>query len=133
MDATDLKILRTNNFLRELRERYGDSPSKFEAATGYGANMVSQIKTGKKWINDKLARKLEPLMKLAPLSLDQEPPGTQRQQPRPAAKWPLSVPLEDYESLSPRAQREIDEAFTRMVLGAQSQDLLDKQAKRKRG
>jgi transcriptional regulator with XRE-family HTH domain len=125
--------LRAQNFLRLLRERYGDSPGDFEIATGYSANMVSQIKTGKKKIGERLAGKLEHLMKIEAGALLRalEDNGPFRRQPEPKS-WPLSVPLADFESLSPRLQRELDEAFTRMVLGAQSEDLLMKQAKAKK-
>lgn len=125
----DIDALRTANFLRILREEYGDSPSKLEAKTGYSANMVSQIKTGKKAVKDKLARKLEDLMKLEPMALDQRHAREQQPSKQNAPAWPLSVPLRDFESLSPRARNEIDEAFRRMVIGAQAQELASRPRK----
>ncbi|MGE4340775.1 MAG: hypothetical protein AB7E55_33215, partial [Pigmentiphaga sp.] len=80
----------------------------------------------------RLARKLEGLMKLPPLALDQpESTGVREESPRYGTEpeWPLSVPLEDFESLSPKARRELDEAFTKMVIGARTQELLNKQKK----
>lgn len=127
--------LRTANFLRILREKYGNSPKAFEIETGYSANMVSQIKTGKKIVGEDRAATLEQLMKLETGTLERALAENVFTSRANAARvsWPLSVPLADFEALSPRLQRELDEAFTRMVLGAQAQDLLLKQSKNKRG
>lgn len=131
----DKDQIRTANFLRILREQYRNSPKAFEIATGYSANMVSQIKTGKKVVGEDRAVTLEKAMKLETGTLER-PNAADIASPRstqPRVSWPLSVPLADFEALNPRLQRELDEAFTRMVVGAQSQDLLSKQKTRRRG
>ena len=118
----DIDAIRTANFLKILRENYQDSPSVFEKKTGYSQNMVSQLKTGKKSVNDRLARRLESLMKLEPLSLDRQGqvvPLTRR----PAGRWPFSVPYEVFESLDPKIQNDIDETIRLMVMGAQAQEI----------
>jgi transcriptional regulator with XRE-family HTH domain len=134
MKLDDLDKRRTENFLRLLRDQYRDSPKEFEIATGYSANMVSQIRTGKKFVRDKLARKLEKIAKLPALTFDQSEPGmSPSRAPTRLNSWPLSVPLEQFAALSPKLQRELDEAFTKMVMGAQAQDLISKQAKKRTG
>lgn len=128
----DLDEVRTRNFLRILFRDYGGSPSRFEQETGYSANMVSQIKTGKKKVRDRLARALErdhlrvPVGTLDKTS-DVEPLKNRAQ--AETADWPFTVSLSEFASLSPKLQREIDETLTRLVLGAQAEQLLHKQRK----
>jgi transcriptional regulator with XRE-family HTH domain len=128
----DKDKIRTENFLRLLQEEYGGSPTEFFRRTGYSASMVSQIKTGKKFVGEDRAAKLEDLMGLERGTLERRTDGAPVKPAVPQQHWPLSVPLHVFKSLSPRRQRELDEAFTRMVLGAQSQELLERQAKPKR-
>lgn len=127
----DLDEVRTRNFLRILFRDYGGSPSRFEQETGYSANMVSQIKTGKKKVGDKLARALERDHLRVPVgTLDKTSDVEPLKKAQPAAAdWPFTVSRSEFESLNPKLQREIDETLTRLVLGAQAEQLLQKQRK----
>lgn len=89
-------------FIRLLESEYGGSPQKFEIATGYSANMVSQLKAGvdrrgkPKSFGDKLARKLEKLAKWPRGALDNPSfsIGGQVREPTTAYRatnWPLTV------------------------------------------
>lgn len=131
MDFDDpLDPVRTANFLDILRTEHGGSPKKFEVATGYPANMVSQIKNGHKFVGNTLARKLEKLMKKERGVLDSQTDAQiKKSQIAAMAKWPLSISIADFEALSPKTQRELDDAFTKMVIGAQAQETLNKQRK----
>jgi hypothetical protein len=128
----DLDKVRTNNFLRILRERYDNSPSVLEQRTGYSANMASQIKGGHKLVRDRLARKLEKdHLKLPQGTLDKvdsrNAAPTQQQ-----FEWPFTISPEEFAALSPRIQNEIDDLITRQVIGAQTQEMLEKQQKKRR-
>lgn len=127
----DMDEVRTRNFLRILHRDYGGSPARFERETGYSANMVSQIKTRKKKVRDKLARTLERDHLRVPIgTLDKVNEADLPRQQAPADKpWPFTVSQTEFESLNPKLQREIDETLTRLVLGAQAEQLLQKQRK----
>lgn len=127
--------VRTDNFLRLLREQYGDSPSEFCRRTGYSESMVSQIKKGRKKIGEKLGAKLEQLMSLKRGALEQEDAPTALLPARGShapSPWPFSVPYHVYEALSAKSRRDIDESLTKLVMGAQSQELLERQQKTRR-
>lgn len=130
--AMDISKVRTAKFLHYVRTRYNNSPGEVEKRTGYSANMVSQILGGSKQVRtEKLARKLEKLLRLPPNDLDQ--PIVADTQPAsasaPSDSWPFSVPQGSFQSLTPKMQREIDEALTRMVIGAQAQNVMNKPKK----
>jgi transcriptional regulator with XRE-family HTH domain len=129
MSDDPLDPTRTANFLRLLREDYGNSPKKFEVATGYSANMVSQIKTGKKWVGYDLARRLEGMMRKPRGLLDQmsELEARAASRNKSGMEWPFSVSLEDIQSLSGRKFKQIDELLTDIVVGARAQQTIDKQ------
>lgn len=129
----DLDKIRTENFLRIYRTKYRGSPSRLERETGFSANMASQIAGGHKFIGDKLARKLEREYLRIPLgTLDRIDPEqtAQRRRSEPQYEWPFDVPQSEFESLSPKAKEEIKNAVTRMILGAQAEQLLSRQRKR---
>jgi len=131
-DMSEMDQRRTSNFLAILRRDYGDSPKRFADETGYDPAMVSQIKTGKKIVGDRRARKLEKLMKLPSLELDKESPSERIEPLRRAAAgyWPFSFSAAEFQQLSSKLQREMDDAFTRMVIGAQTQQITSKQKNR---
>lgn len=118
---------RRNNFRRLLQEKYNGSPKQFEVETGYSANMATQLRSGKKDFGEKVARKIESMAKLKPLALDESHAAATQERRQKAAPWPLTIDQTTFESLPPRIQRELDEAFTKMVLGAQTQEMLNKQ------
>lgn len=130
----NLTQIRTTNFLRILKEQYRNSPQQFENSTGYPANMVSQIKTGKKFVHDELARRLESLIPgLDPLALDRVNPDipAARTSSKPLEYWPFSVPIKDFKALSPRIQLELDAMLTRQIIGYQAEAALRHTKKKK--
>lgn len=131
MDKGELRRL---NFVRILHEKYGGRPSVCHAATGISENVISQLKNGhKRVIREQAGAAYEKKMKLEPGELERPINPENASKISVQRIWPLSVAVETFESLSPKMQQEIDEAFTRMVMGAQSQDLLRKQEAKKRG
>lgn len=106
-------------------------PEKSKISPSYISRMKSTGE-GRKRISTDMAYDLEkatnkPHGWMSDISVPTSSPITAKTQGN--RDWPLSVPLSVFESLSPRAQREIDEAFTKLVMGAQAQELLTKTRK----
>lgn len=131
MDKNRAADIRFKNF-NELLKRYGGSPTRFCEETGYdNTTMISQLKGRKRPFGAVLARKLERFAKLEKFSLEDEhgldtQPSTLSIEPE---NWPFSIPLAEILVLQGRHLREIDEALTKLVVGAQTQQLLSKQRK----
>lgn len=117
----EIEQIRTENFLKILRDQYRGSAAYFEQQTGYSQNMVTQIKNGHRKVSDRIARKLEKAMRKPGMSLDSRSDETQPA--APVHSWPLSVPLAAFEALPPVRRLEIDQAFRRMVLGTQAEEM----------
>jgi hypothetical protein len=131
-----LIALRFRNFQDLLRTRYEDSPQKFCSATGYDSpNIISQLKHGKKGtFAADLARQLELIAGLDRYELESESgigDSKRAAPPRPGKDWPFSISPEEIMSLSGAARRTLDDTVTKIVLGSQAQDLLERQRKRK--
>lgn len=98
-------------------------------------NYISRLKSSKKGskaISGDMARDLEiafnkPAGWMSTMdSIDDDGPGSSATE----VTWPLSVPIETFLALNKRMRDEIDDAFTKMVLGAQAQELISHQNKR---
>lgn len=132
----DLQAVRRQRLMELIEEVGGqkklaallDSVREKPLSATYISNMKRTGK-GKKTITGDMARDLEiacnkPSGWMSSLEL----PASQVREP--TIDWPLSVPLSDFESLSPQVRRGIDEAFTRMVAGAKAQELTARQKKK---
>lgn len=129
MTKKEVTALRFKNF-KELMKRYDGSPKKFCDATGYQSQAtISQLKGGYKSFGDDIARQLEDAAGLERYALE-NPNGIGAPLPvknREPINWPFSVSLDEYLNLPGKDRREIDEAFHKMVIGAQAIQLLSKQ------
>lgn len=127
----DIEERRRVNFFRILRESYGDSPKQFEIKTGYSANMVSQLRSKNKDFGERVARKIEELAGWPEGMLDEPSPDLPAEiEQRRATDWPLSADRGRFEQLTPKRRRELDEAFTHMLNGAFTAQMLDQPVKR---
>lgn len=124
----DIEELRRANFFKILREKYSDSPKEFEIATGYSANMVSQLRSSAKDFGERVARTIEKAAKWKIGTLDQHLTGSQPEAAPTESieQWPslVSANREHFERLPPKTQRELDEAFGRMISGAYTAEVL---------
>lgn len=134
MDRKALKELRFKNF-DELMRRFDGSPTKFCEETGYNSpTTISQLKTRKKAFGGDLARDLEKAARLEPYALESQTgiDGKHLKPGKQPAEWPFSIPLQAILDLNGRSVRDIDAALVKLVVGAQAQEMLEKQQKTRR-
>lgn len=127
-----LKELRFLNFHALLRDRYGNSPTEFCEKTGYGSpTTVSQLKSRKKSFGADLAREMEEWAGLERYALEREvTDGAAPIAVKQKADWPFTVDLSQILSLQGKTRREIDDALTKIVVGAQAQEMIEKQRRK---
>jgi hypothetical protein len=129
MDKKARTELRFRNFA-ELIARYGGSPKAFCEETGYDKpDVISQLKGRNRTFGDDLARQIETAAGLEPYALE-NPKGITAPTPRAnrePVNWPFSFSLQEYMELPGKDRKEIDEAIKKMVLGAQTMQLLNRQ------
>lgn len=131
VDRKQLKELRFRNF-DELYARYGNSPTKFCEETGYpNPTVLSQLKGRNRAFGGDLARELEGYAGLERYALENEAGiGVTVKKPyRQTEDWPFSMPLKDIVELRGKHFKDIDEALTKMVMGAQAQEMFNKERK----
>lgn len=117
-----------------LMLRYGNSPKEFCERTGYKSETtISQLKNRQKSFGVDLGRQIAEAAGLEPLALE-NPDGIesspQPARPKPPRDWPFSFSYQTFMSLPARKRREMDEAFSDMVVGAQASQLVDHQKRR---
>lgn len=120
--------LRFKNFSELLHRQYGDSPTVFCSRTGYNsATTVSQLKTRKKSFGADLARELEMWAGLDRYELEKEDMTRPFRAGGTSLKdWPFTISPEQFLSLQGKTRREIDDTLTRLVIGAQAQEVINK-------
>lgn len=132
MDRKRLKQLRFENFDR-LMLRYGGSPKEFCEQTAYkDPTVISQLKGRHRAFGADLARQIEEAAGLEKYALENEA-GIEAEVKKAAKQpsgWPFDFSLDEYMALSGKVRREINDSMTRQVIGAHTQQLIEKRRKR---
>lgn len=123
-----LSDLRFKNFAELLQRQYSDSPTEFCSRTGYNSpTTVSQLKTRKKSFGADQAREMEVWAGLERYELEKEDGGRPfRVSGSGLKEWPFTISPEQFLSLQGKTRREIDDTLTRLVIGAQAQEVINK-------
>lgn len=135
MDVYEIRRLRLLELIAEAGTQVDvaaklDTVRTKKIAPNYVSRMASKG-NGRKKISGDMAQDLERAFK-KPAGWMSSVDATSAAS-KPQVYWPLSVPIADFESLSPRARHDLDEAFKSMVVGKQAQELIERQQRKKKG
>jgi hypothetical protein len=114
MSLTDTRRRR----LRILIDQYGSQRRLAEACGFESDNYISQLLSPKKPFGEKVARKIEAATRKPEKWLD----SIDEQDLAPPSPWPFGFDRTLWDRLPPAKQREIENAFQQLVLGASVQE-----------
>lgn len=125
-----IRELRYKKLQDLLRDRYNDSPVDFCRETGYDKpDVISQLTGRHRSFGEDLARELELWAGLERYELEREDDSRSWKAAK-SGDWPFSISQEEFMALSGKSRADINSAIYKMVMGAQSEEMVEKQRKR---